>query len=238
MARCFVRSLLLSFSWLVPLRDDEPLRLAVALIRDLRRTVSCSPSEEDLPRAWWADIRHEEVAWWQQGWQATPAPATPTEPKLIPIVTTAEQIDAVTLAQTYIHRWSAQENVIKDFLLPLGLDTNHGFAKTPVVNSEVNKKREALEKRCANVERWREAAREKAHRASVLGTKLWNQTKEHGEVLYRALNERLQTLEAQGVTEGTYRAEPRQVESRGGCRAGAVVAAGLSGPAEKPPGEC
>ncbi len=173
-----------------PDRDDEPLKLAVALIRDLRRTVSCSPSEEDLPRAWWADIRHEEVAWWQQGWQATPAPATPTEPKLIPIVTTAEQIDAVTLAQTYIHRWSAQENVIKDFLLPLGLDTNHGFAKTPVVNSEVNKKREALEKRCANVERWREAAREKAHRASVLGTKLWKQTKEHGEGLYRALNER------------------------------------------------
>jgi hypothetical protein len=221
-----------------PDRDDEPLRLTVALIRDLRRTVSCSPSEEELPRAWWADIRHEEVAWWQQGWQATPATASPTEPKLIPIVTTAEQIDAVTLAQTYIHRWSAQENVIKDFLLPLGLDTNHGFAKTPVVNSEVNKKREALEKRCANVERWREAAREKAHRASMLGTKLWKQTKEHGEVLYRALNERLQVLEAQEVAEGTYRAEPRQVESRGGCRTGAVVAACLSCRAEKPPGGC
>lgn len=185
-----------------PDRDDEPLQLAVALIRDLRRTVSCSPSEEDLPRAWWADIRHEEVAWWQAGWQATPAPAQPTEPKLIPIVTTAEQVDAVTLAQTYIHRWPAQENVIKDFLLPLGLDTNHGFAKTPVINSEVNKKREALEKRCANVQRFREAAREKAHRASVLATKLWKQTKEHGEGLYRTLNDQLQALEAQGVTEG------------------------------------
>jgi len=196
-----------------PDRDDEPLRLTVALIRDLRRMVSCSPSEEDLPRAWWADIRHEEVAWWQEGWQATPAPATPTEPKLIPIVTTAEQIDAVTLAQTYIHRWPAQENVIKDFLLPLGLDVNHGFAKTPVINSEVNKKQEALEKRCANVGRWREAAHEKAHRASVLGTKLWKQTKEHGEVLYRALNERLQVLEAQEVAEGTYRVERRKLKA-------------------------
>jgi hypothetical protein len=106
-----------------------------------------------------------------------------------------------------------RENVIKDFLLPLGLDTNHGFAKTPVVNSEVNKKREALEKRCANGERWREAAREKAHQTSVLGTKLWKQTKEHAEVLYRALNERLQVLEAQGVTEGTYRAERRKVKA-------------------------
>ena len=127
----------------------------------------------------------------------------PTEPKLIPIVTTAEQIDAVALAQTYIHRWSAQENVIKDFLLPLGLDVNHGFAKAPVENSEVAKKREALEKRLANVQRYGEAARSKAHRGSRLATKLWKQTKEHGEALYRVLNERLQALEAQGVTEGT-----------------------------------
>jgi hypothetical protein len=195
-----------------PDRDDEPLRLAVALIRDLRRTVPCSPSEEDLPRAWWADIRHEEVAWWQQGWQATPAPAMPTEPKLIPIVTTAEQIDAVALAQTYIHRWSAQENVIKDFLLPLGLDVNHGFAKTPVENSEVAKKREALEKRLANVQRYCETAREKAHRGSHLATKLWKQTKEQGEAVYRALNDRLQALEAQGVTEGAYRVERKKLK--------------------------
>ena len=74
MARCDVRSLLLSFAWLVPLRDDEPLRLAVALIRDLRRTVPCSASPEDLPRAWWADIRHEEVAWWIDRLAGDPGP--------------------------------------------------------------------------------------------------------------------------------------------------------------------
>ncbi len=196
-----------------PDHNDEPLRLSVALIRDLRRTVGCPPSEEDLPRAWWADIRHEEIAWWQEGWKPTPTPASPMEPKLIPIVTTAAPIDAVALAQIYIHRWPAQENVIKDFLLPLGLDTNHGFAKMPVINSEANKKRETLEKRCANVERWREAAREKAHRASMLGTKLWNQTKEQGEAVYRVLNERLQALEAQGVSEGTYRAERKKLKT-------------------------
>jgi hypothetical protein len=123
-----------------PDRQDEPLLLSVALIRDLRKSVLCSPSEDELPRSWHTDIRHEEVAWWQEGWQATAAPAQPTEPKLIPIVTTAVEIDALALAQTYIHRWSTQENVIKDFLLPLGLDINHGFAKTPVVNSEVSKK--------------------------------------------------------------------------------------------------
>ncbi len=57
-----------------PDHDDEPLRLAVALIRDLRKTVSCSPSEEDLPRAWWADIRHEEVAWWIDRLAGDPCP--------------------------------------------------------------------------------------------------------------------------------------------------------------------
>jgi len=200
--------------WLArPDRQDEPLLLSVALIRDLRKTVLCPPSEEELPRAWWADIRHEEVAWWQEGWQATPAPAQPTEPKLIPIVTTAAQIDALQLAQTYIHRWPAQENVIKDFLLALGLDINHGFVKLPVENSEVAKKREALEKRRANVQRFGEAARDRAHRASVLATKLWKQTKEHGEAVYRTLNDQLQTLEVQGVSEGTYRVERKRLKA-------------------------
>ena len=196
-----------------PDRQDEPLLLSVALIRDLRRAVSCLPSEDEWPRSWHADIRHEEVAWWQEGWQATPAPAQPTEPKLIPIVTTAAQIDALRLAQTYIHRWPAQENVIKDWLLPLGLDVNHGFAKLPVENSEVAKKREALEKRRANVQRFGETAREKAHRTSVLATQLWQQAKEHGEAVYRILNERLQALEAQGVSEGTYRAERKKLKA-------------------------
>jgi hypothetical protein len=106
-----------------------------------------------------------------------------------------------------------QEHVIKDWLLPLRLDINHGFTKTPVENSEVAKNREALEKRQANVQRYCEAAREKAHRASGLASKLWNQTKEHGEAVYRVLNERLQSLEAQGVTEGTYQAESKKLKA-------------------------
>src|SRR2546425_396228 len=67
--------------------------------------------------------------------------AEPTTARLIPIVTTASHSDAVELAQTYIRRWPLQENVIRDYLLPLGLDTNHGYGKTPVPNSEVSKKR-------------------------------------------------------------------------------------------------
>lgn len=60
--------------------------------------------------------------WWEEGWQATPAPQPRTTFKLIPIVTTASTVDAVQLAQTYIQRWPFQGNIIRDFLLPLGLD--------------------------------------------------------------------------------------------------------------------
>jgi hypothetical protein len=42
---------------------------------------------------------------------------------------------------------------------------------------------------------------------------LWKQTKEQGEALYRALNDRLQALEAQGVSEGTYRAERKKLKA-------------------------
>jgi hypothetical protein len=70
-----------------------------------------------------------------------------------------------------------------------------------------------LEKRLANVQRYGEAAREKAYRASVLATKLWKQAKGRGEEVYRVLNDRLQALEAQGVTEGTYRAERKKLKA-------------------------
>jgi hypothetical protein len=117
------------FALPLPDQKDQVLPLQVALIRDLRRQVPCAPSEED-PNA-----DPGLPPWWRENWQAEPAKAEPTTAKLIPIVTTAPHIDAVELAQTYIRRWPLQENVIRDYLLPLGLDTNHGYGKTPVPNS-------------------------------------------------------------------------------------------------------
>ena len=128
-----------------------------------------------------------------------PTPATPTTAKLIPIVTTADTVDAVELAQTYTRRWPVQENIIRDFLLPLGLDTNHGYGKTPIVNSEVAKKRAALEKRLSNVQRWMASARVRSHKASLLYDRLWKQTKAYGDELYRKLNAHQDALAAQGV---------------------------------------
>ena len=179
----------------LPLPDQKGqfLPLRVALIRDLRRHVPSLRQNEETDE----DVR--KSAWWQADWKAEPTPATPTTAKLIPIVTTAETVDAVELAQTYTRRWPVQENIIRDFLLPLGLDTNHGYGKTPIVNSEVAKKRAALEKRLSNVQRWTTSARVRCHHASVLYDRLWKQTKAYGDELYRKLNAHQDELAAQGV---------------------------------------
>jgi hypothetical protein len=185
----------------LPEHAGQKLEVQVALIRDWRRLLpkAPSPEEEDRPLRWdeRPDGTHEY--WLDAGWQATPLPAPPTEPKLIPIVTTAKEADAVELVHTYTRRWPAQENVIRDWLVPLGIDINHGYAKTVVVNSEVTKKREALQKRLENVQRWTDGARKRMHNASKLHRKRSQQTKERADALYRDLNHHQREMERQGV---------------------------------------
>jgi hypothetical protein len=196
-------------------RSDHPgevLCLRVALIRDLRRVVPVLPYQHDadLSQRWDADLPRTERQWWEEGWQATAAPATQTTPKLIPIVTTADTMDAVELAQTYIHRWPAQENVIKDYLRPLGLDTNHGFAKTPVENSEVAKRRSSLQKRLANLKRCAQSASTRSQGAGKRHDRLREQFKSRADALYRELGMYQTTLEMQGVADHLLRREIKE----------------------------
>jgi hypothetical protein len=142
------------FQLSLPEQPGQFLPLAVALIRDWRAQVPVPLAEEARPSYRYPPKDAQGRGWWMEGWEPTPSPRAPTEPKLIPIVTTAPEADPVELAQLYRRRWPVQENMLKDWLLPLGLDTNHGFAKTPVENSEVAKRREALERRLANIQRW------------------------------------------------------------------------------------
>ena len=183
----------------VPQHPGEHVDLCVALVRDLRRQVPCAlPAEADQP--WWTDdLQGADRCWWEPGWVATPLPALATEAKLIPIVTTAASMEPTALAETYFHRWPAQENAIRDFLIPLGIDTNHGYAKTVVLNSEVAKRRAALEQRLVNVRRWAAGARERARKASALYHRLEHQTKERSEELYHGLIQRRFALEEQGL---------------------------------------
>jgi hypothetical protein len=195
------------FALALPDQKGQILPLQVALIRDLRRQVPCAPPEEDP---------NEDLglpAWWRENWQAEPTKAEPTTAKLIPIVTTALHIDAVELAQTYIRRWPAQENIIRDWLLPLGLDTNHGYGKTPVPNSEASKKRAALEKRLSDIKQWAPAARARSSKASLRYTRLRKATKAQGEERYRALDEQLQKLQAQGVSPSQWKAERTRLQA-------------------------
>jgi hypothetical protein len=195
------------FTLPLPDQKDQVLPLRVALIRDLRRQIPGAPPEEDL---------NEEPGlppWWRENWQAEPTKAEPTTAKLIPIVTTAPHINAVELAQTYIRRWPVQENVIRDYLLPLGLDVNHGYGKTLVPNSEISKKRAALQKRLSDIQRWAPAARERSRKASLRYTRLRKETKAKGEERYRTLDEQLQKLQAQEVPPGQWKTERNQLQA-------------------------
>jgi len=196
-------------------RSDHPgdvLPLRVALIRDLRRLVPVLPCQEDteFPRRWDGDLARTERQWWEADWQATAAPATEVVPKLIPIVTTADTCDAIELAQTYIHRWPVQENVIKDYLRPLGLDTNHGFAKTPVENSEVAKRRIALQKRLAKLKQWAQSASKREAQAGKRHDRLRIQFKSRADELYRELGLYQTTLEMQEVRDHLLRREIKE----------------------------
>src|SRR5258708_2268296 len=139
-----------------PSQPDQPLAVRVALIRDWRKRIVCEATTDgqtDEGERWKADLAPDQPQFWEPGGQATPAPPAPARPKLIPVVTTAMEADAVELAHTYFRRWNCQENAVRDWLIPLNLDTNHGYAKEPVVNSELVKRRTILEKRLAHLHR-------------------------------------------------------------------------------------
>jgi hypothetical protein len=135
-----------------PTQPNRPLVVRVALIRDWRKLIVCE-AETDEGERWKADLAPDQQQFWEPEWQATPALPAPTRPKLIPVVTTALEANAMELAHTYFQRWTCQENAIRDWLIPLNLDTNHGYAKEPVVNSELVKRRANLEKRVAHLHR-------------------------------------------------------------------------------------
>jgi hypothetical protein len=193
---------------------DAPLDLQVALIRDLRRLVPVQPDPEEaeIPPRWDSDLPLDERTWWREGWQATAAAAKETTAKLIPIVTTekTKAIDAIELAQTYIHRWPAQENVIKDYLRPLGLDTNHGFAKVAVKNSEVDKRRTHLEQRLVRLKQWAQSAGEREAQASRRQERLRKTFTSRSKELYQELWAYQRTLEEQGLADHVLRREVKE----------------------------
>jgi len=144
-------------------RPDDALPLLeveVALIRDWRKLLVVEQADETAGvQNWQADLAPQHQRFWEEGWQAVPAPPAPTTPKLIPVITTGHGMEAVELAQTYFRRWNCQENAIRDWLIPLNLDINHGYAKEQVVNSELVKRQLVAEGRQHRLEHLAQACR-------------------------------------------------------------------------------
>jgi hypothetical protein len=114
-----------------------------------------------------------------------------------------------TIAQMQMCGTAHTEFVICD----QSIDTNHGYGKTPVINSEVSKKRAALEKRLNSIKQWAVSARERSHRASLRYTRLWKETKTKGEERYRVLDKQLQALEVQGISPGQWKVERNRLQA-------------------------
>ena len=101
--------------------DDTtpPLEVEVALIRDWRKLLVVEQADV---QDWQADLAPQQQRFWEEGWQALPAPPAPTTPKLIPVMTTGHVMEAGELAHTYFRRWNCQENALRDRLIPLNLE--------------------------------------------------------------------------------------------------------------------
>lgn len=142
-----------------PNPSDPPVEVEVALIRDWRKLLPVEPEAEASDGDWKTDLAPHQAQFWEEGWQAVPAPPVPKTPKLIPVISTGPKGDAVELAQTYFERWNCQENIIRDWLLPLNLDTNHGYAKEQVVNSELAKRQAVAQGRAQRLQQLAQACR-------------------------------------------------------------------------------
>ncbi len=179
-------------------RPDHPgqrLDLQVALIRDLRRFTTRVPSGQE------AALAPNESPWPQEDWHVIASPGVQMTPKLIPIVTTASTVDAVELAQTYTQRWSAQENVIKDYLRPLGLDVNHGFAKSPVENSEQSRRCTRVQQRVKHLKQRVQQTQERIAQTDKRRKRLALQLQRFVTVLGRQLRQDQETWKQEGMDE-------------------------------------
>ena len=95
-------------------------------------------------------------------------------------------------------------------LLPLGLDTNHGFAKTAVENSEVAKRRTRLEQRLARLKQWAQSAGKREAQASRQREKLRKTFASRSKELYQDLWGYQRTLEEQEMADYVLRQQVKE----------------------------
>ena len=196
------------FTLSLPHSNGKTLKVKVALIRDQRHQVSApltappKPPNPQLPPnpAQGLATKPGSGGWWESGWEAAPTPLAPSQAKLIPIVTTGPRVDPVALVELYRRRWPCQENIFKDWLLPLGVDTNHGFATHPVPNSTTLRKGAKLEQHLNRLQERTTKTRVRMQRAAELSDKYFKQHVVCFRQLEQVSVECQFELEAQGLT--------------------------------------
>jgi hypothetical protein len=180
---------------------DPEVTVEVALIRDWRKLLPVEGSGEATDdRNWLADLNGEQTHFWEEGWQALPIPAPQMAPKLIPVITTGQGMEAMTLAQTYFRRWNCQENAIRDWFIPLNLDTNHGYAKEQVVNSELSKRQVVVQGRIHRLEQLAQASRARLSKLRDQAKPLQEQMHAYEET-WMELSLQVSVFEATGQTK-------------------------------------
>jgi len=90
------------------------------------------------------------------------------------------------------------------------LDTNHGFAKIAVENSEVAKRRAHLEQRLARLKQWAQSAGKREAQASRRRERLRKTFASRSKELYQDLWAYQRTLEEQGVADHVLRREVKE----------------------------
>jgi len=90
------------------------------------------------------------------------------------------------------------------------LDTNHGFAKVAVENSEVAKRRKHLEQRLARLKQWAQSARKRKAQASRRRERLRKTFASQSRELYQELWTYQRVLEEQGVADHVLRREVKE----------------------------
>src|SRR5260221_13865736 len=86
-------------------------------VASTRAQGSGDPAENQEAWRWDAGLEGVSRHWRKSDWVATPAPAPPTEPTLIPIVTTAPEISGGEVAQGHTRSFPPQEPGRRDFLV-------------------------------------------------------------------------------------------------------------------------
>jgi len=130
------------------------------------------------------------------------------------LITSDWETPATDIAHWYRGRYPQQENAIRDWWLPLGGDINVGYDKGPVENSELAKRKEALEGQVKTLERYLTASQERLQKAQSQCRKHTARYQAAWQATQQTLQETIQQRDLQGEAAWVFFQWAQAEESR------------------------